>query len=66
MKMKRIYRIEEDKVVDGVCGGIAEYFGVDPVIIRIIFLLTTLFSGIGLYAYIICALAFPKKSMVVQ
>ena len=46
----------------GVCGGIAEYFDIDPVIVRIIFLLTTMFTGVGLVAYIICALAFPKKS----
>ena len=63
--MKRIYRVEEDKVVDGVCGGIAEYFDIDPVIVRIIFLLSTLFTGVGVIAYIICALAFPKKSKVV-
>lgn len=63
--MRRIYRVEEDKVVDGVCGGIAEYFDIDPVIVRIIFLLTTMFTGVGLAAYIICALAFPKKSMLV-
>jgi phage shock protein C len=63
--MRRIYRVEEDKVVDGVCGGIAEYFDIDPVIVRIIFLLSTLFTGVGLIAYIICALAFPKKSKLV-
>lgn len=63
--MRRIYRVEEDKVVDGVCGGIAEYFDIDSVIVRIIFLLTTMFTGVGLVAYIICALAFPKKSKVV-
>ncbi len=63
--MRRIYRVEEDKVVDGVCGGIAEYFDIDPVIVRIIFLLSYLFTGVGVIAYIICALAFPKKSKVV-
>ena len=63
--MRRIYRVEEDKVVDGVCGGIAEYFDIDPVIVRIIFLLSTLFTGVGVIAYIICALAFQKKSKVV-
>ena len=63
--MKKIYRVEEEKVIDGVCGGIAEYFDIDPVIVRIIFLLTTMFTGIGLVAYIICALAFPKKSKLV-
>ena len=63
--MRRIYRVEEDKVVDGVCGGIAEYFDIDPVIVRIVFLLSTLFTGVGLVAYIICALVFPKKSKMV-
>ena len=57
--------LSNDKKLGGVCGGIAEYFDIDPVIVRIIFLLSTLFTGVGLVAYIICALAFPKKSKVV-
>ena len=59
--MRRIYRVEEDKVVDGVCGGIAEYFDIDPVIVRIIFLLTTLFTGVGLVAYIILCFSISKE-----
>ncbi len=62
--MKRIYKIEEGKVIDGVCGGIAEYFNIDPLVVRIIFVLSLFFTGIGAIAYLICALAFPKKSQV--
>ena len=60
--MKRIYKIEEGKVIDGVCGGIAEYFECDPVIVRLIFGCSLLFGGTGALVYLICALAFPKKS----
>ena len=62
--MKKIYRIEEGKVVDGVCGGIAEYFDIDPLIVRIIFGISLFFTGIGAIVYLVCALAFPKKSKV--
>ena len=61
--MKRIYKVDDDsKVIDGVCGGIAEYFDVDPTLVRVIFGASLLFSGAGLVIYLICALAFPKKS----
>ena len=45
----------------GVCGGIAEYFDIDPVIVRIIFLLTTMFTGVGLVAYIILCFSISKE-----
>ena len=44
----------------GVCGGIAEYFGIDPTIVRIIWLIVTLFGGAGIIAYILCWLFIPK------
>ena len=62
--MKRIYKVEEGKVVDGVCGGIAEYFSIDPLIVRIIFGVSLFFTGIGALVYLVCSLAFPKKSSV--
>ena len=46
----------------GVCGGIAEYFGVDPTVIRLAWVLFSALGGSGVLAYIICALIIPAKS----
>lgn len=44
--MKKFYRSKTDRAIAGVCGGIGEYFGVDPVIVRIVFILLVLATGI--------------------
>jgi len=49
-----------DKKLCGVCGGIAEYFDIDSTIVRLIWVLFTLFIGCGIIAYIIAALVMPK------
>lgn len=51
----------KNKVICGVCAGIAEYFNVDPVLIRIIWAILVLCVGTGLLAYIICALIMPEQ-----
>lgn len=61
-KKKRLYRSEEDAKIFGVCGGIAEYFDVDPTIVRIAWVIFIFGFGSGLLAYLICALCMPKKS----
>ncbi len=58
---KQLYRSNENKILAGVCAGIAEYFEIDPTIVRIIWLLS-IFTGIGIIAYIICWLVMPEKS----
>ena len=50
--MKRIYRSQEDRIIAGVCGGFAEYFGIDPTIVRLIWIFFTIFGGMGILAYI--------------
>ena len=50
--MKRIYRSQEDRVIAGVCGGFAEYLGVDPTIVRLVWIFFTVFGGMGILAYI--------------
>jgi phage shock protein C len=57
---KRLYRSTKNKVLGGVCAGIAEYFNIDPVIVRIIAVLL-LFSGAGLIAYIVAWIIVPKN-----
>ncbi|MBI2124963.1 PspC domain-containing protein [Candidatus Woesearchaeota archaeon] len=60
--IKRLYRSRRDKVLGGVCGGIAEYLDVDPVVVRLIWAIGTLASmGIGLLAYIIAWIIVPEE-----
>jgi phage shock protein C len=56
----RLMRSRTEVIVAGVCGGLAEYFAIDPVIVRLIFVLVTLTSGLGLVLYPILWLVMPK------
>ncbi len=58
---KKLYRTVNDKVIGGVAGGLAEYFDVDVVIFRLLFVLLVLFGGGGLLAYIIMWIVIPPK-----
>ena len=58
---KRLYRSSKHRVIAGVCGGIAEYLDVDPVVVRLIWILFTLFYGVGLLFYIIAWLIVPER-----
>lgn len=58
---KRLYKSNSDKKLDGVCAGIAEYFGMDPTVIRLLWVLATLFVGAGILAYIVAAIVMPRK-----
>lgn len=62
---KKLYRSVTDKMLGGVCGGIAEYFGIDPVIIRLTFVLAVIFGGSGILAYIILWIIIPQKPYIV-
>ncbi|MBI2428414.1 MAG: PspC domain-containing protein [Ignavibacteriales bacterium] len=61
MNSQRLYRSRTNKVFAGVCGGLAEYFDVDPVIIRILFVLMVLFGGSGILLYIAAIIIVPQK-----
>ncbi len=63
---KRLYKTEDNNKLFGVCGGIAEYFDLDPTVVRIIWILFACCAGCGVLAYIICALVMPKKSEVTK
>jgi phage shock protein C len=58
---KKLYRSSKDRVLWGVCGGLAKYFNTDPVIVRVIFVVTIFFGGLGIIAYIIMAIVVPKE-----
>lgn len=60
---KKLHRSRSDKVLTGLCGGLAEYLGVDSVIIRLIWLLIVVFTGFfpGVVVYIVASVLVPKN-----
>jgi len=64
--MKRLYRSKKDKIIGGVCGGIGEYFNIDPVLIRILWLFFTFVGGAGILAYIIAWVVIPLSQEKVE
>lgn len=62
--MKRLYRSETDRQIAGVCAGIADYFDVDPTLIRILFLVLFFAGGPGFLLYIILWIAVPEESTI--
>ena len=59
--MKQLYKSSTNKKVAGVCGGIGEYLGIDPTIIRLGFVALSLLAGGGLAVYIIAAIIMPER-----
>ena len=57
--MKKLYKSDVDRKLCGVCGGIAEYLGIDSTIVRLIWVVLVVFFGTGILAYIIVALVIP-------
>jgi phage shock protein C len=60
-KSKRLYRSQSNKMIAGVCGGIADYFEIDPTLIRLIVVAIALFGGVGLLAYIAAIFIVPNN-----
>ena len=58
---KKLYKSNQNKMIDGGCGGIAEYFGIDPTVVRLIWALFSLMGGCGILAYIIAAIIIPRN-----
>lgn len=63
---KKLYRSEDNKVVAGIIGGLGEYFNVDPVLLRLVWLLIVVATGIvpGLLVYIVALFIVPKAPSV--
>lgn len=59
--MNNLYLSDTDRKISGVCGGFAEFFGIDSTLIRLIWAFSILFIGTGIFAYIICILVIPRK-----
>ncbi len=60
---KKLYRSRDNKVISGVCGGIAEYFDVDATLIRLLWAVTVLLGGTGIIAYILCIIIIPEAPL---
>ncbi|MDR3305512.1 MAG: PspC domain-containing protein [Clostridiales Family XIII bacterium] len=59
---KRLFKSNTNKVFAGVCGGIGEYFGIDPTILRVIWVILVLCFGTGLLAYLIAWFVMPRRN----
>ena len=57
---KQLYRSKSNRMLAGVCAGVAEYFNIDPTVVRVIWALIAL-GGAGIIAYLIAALIIPEK-----
>lgn len=60
-KKKRLYRSRNNRMIAGVCGGIAEYFDIDPTLVRLGWVLFTLAGGAGILVYFIAWIIIPEK-----
>ena len=58
---KKLIKSSKNRKLSGVCGGLAEYFGIDATIIRLIFALCVLFIGYGIMTYIVCLIMMPSE-----
>lgn len=62
MDQKKLYRSNMNKMICGVCGGIAEYINIDPTIVRLLWVVFSFAGGFGLLAYIIAAIIMPLQA----
>ena len=58
--MKRLYRSNTDRMIAGVCGGIGEYFDIDPTLVRLAWAIFGCCGGAGIVAYVIAAIIIPR------
>ncbi len=58
---KRLYRSRKERMVMGVCGGLGEYFKIDPTLVRLAFVIATLMGGPGLVAYVVLLIVVPEE-----
>lgn len=63
LKDNRLYRSRSDKVIGGVCGGLAESLGIDPTVVRLILVFFFLFGGVGLLVYVVMWIVIPLEPL---
>jgi len=64
MENKRLYRSTSDKMIAGVCSGLARYFSMDPTVMRLIFVLLLILGGHGLLVYLILMIIMPPEPQI--
>ena len=60
-EIRRLYKSRDEKVIDGVCAGLGDYLGIDPVLVRVVWVLLVLFGGTGILAYIVAMILVPRE-----
>ena len=66
MKGKKLYRSRENAMLAGVCGGIGDYFDIDPTLIRLAWVILGFCGGVGLWAYIIAAVIITQRPQYIE
>ncbi len=66
MEPKKLTRPQTNRVIAGVCAGIGNYFSIDPVVVRIVWVLFSLMGGAGLLAYLVCLIIMPEDDSIVM
>ncbi len=64
MQTRKLYRSRTDRMIGGVCGGMAEYFGIDPTLVRLAFVAAALLGGPGLLIYVILWIVTPENPIL--
>ena len=62
--MKKLYRSNQNRMVAGVCGGIAEYFDIDPTLVRVVWAIAGVLGAFGIIAYVICLVLIPENPVL--
>lgn len=62
-EVKKLYRSRDERMIAGVCGGLGEYFGIDPTLFRLLFIVAALFGGPGFIAYLIFLIIVPQEPL---
>jgi len=60
--IKKVYRSRDNRIIAGVCGGLAKHLGIDPLLVRIFFVLLIFANGIGIILYLILLILIPLES----
>ena len=58
---RKLYRSGVNRMIGGVCGGVAEYFSLDPTLVRVLWLVFSIFTGIGIPVYFLCLVIVPSN-----
>ena len=64
MEKRRLYRSQKDRIIGGVCGGLSDYFGWDPTLVRVVFAMLVLAGGNGLLLYLLLWILTPLEPVV--